>query len=68
MNAPTRLAEVMPQTIEFKLDGKDCKAFDGETIIDAAARHGVYIPHLCYSAGLRADGNCRACVDRKSVV
>ena len=62
MNAPTRLAEVMPQTIEFKLDGKDCKAFDGETIIDAAARHGVDIPHLCYSAGLRADGNCRACV------
>ena len=62
MNAPTRLAEVMPQTIDFKLDGKDCKAFDGETIIDAAARHGVDIPHLCYSEGLRADGNCRACV------
>ena len=62
MNAPTRLAEVMPQTIEFKLDGKDCKAFEGETIIDAAARHGVDIPHLCYSPGLRADGNCRACV------
>ncbi len=62
MNAPTRLAEVMPQTIEFTLDGKSCKAFDGETIIDAAARHGVDIPHLCYSEGLRADGNCRACV------
>ena len=62
MNAPTRLAEVMPQTIEFMLDGKSCKAFDGETIIDAAARHGVDIPHLCYKPGYRADGNCRACV------
>ena len=62
MNAPTRLAEVMPQTIDFKLDGQACKAFEGESIIDAAARHGVDIPHLCYSPGLRADGNCRACV------
>jgi hypothetical protein len=33
----------------------------GETIL-AAQRHGVEIPHLCYSDGLRPDGNCRACV------
>ncbi|MCB1892735.1 MAG: (2Fe-2S)-binding protein, partial [Rhodocyclaceae bacterium] len=25
-------------------------------------RHGVDIPHLCWKDGLRADGNCRACV------
>ena len=34
----------------------------GETILQAAARHGVEIPHLCYQEGLRPDGNCRACV------
>ena len=62
MNAPSRLAEVTPQTIEFKLDGKTVHAFEGETIFKVAERHGIAIPHLCYKDGYRADGNCRACV------
>ncbi|WP_341907080.1 formate dehydrogenase subunit alpha [Polaromonas sp. YR568] len=62
MNAPTRIEEVALQTVEFKLDGKTVQAFEGETILKAAERNGVCIPHLCYKDGLRADGNCRACV------
>ena len=62
MNAPARLAEVTPKTVEFKLDGQTIHAHDGETIFKAAQRHGVDIPHLCYKDGYRADGNCRACV------
>ncbi|MES2975759.1 MAG: formate dehydrogenase subunit alpha [Pseudomonadota bacterium] len=62
MNAPAQRAEVMPQTIEFKLDGKTAIAFEGETILQAASRHGVEIPRLCYKDGYRPDGNCRACV------
>ena len=62
MNAPTKMAEVLPQTIEFKLDGRAVHAFEGETILKAAQRHGIDIPHLCYKDGLRPDGNCRACV------
>jgi formate dehydrogenase major subunit len=50
------------ETIDFKLNGETISAFAGETIIQAAARHGVDIPHLCYKEGYRADGNCRACV------
>ena len=62
MNAPTRMNEVTPQTVEFKLDQKTIHAFEGETIFKAAKRHGIDIPHLCYKDGYRADGNCRACV------
>jgi formate dehydrogenase major subunit len=62
MNAPGKLAEVTLPTVEFALDGKTLHAFEGETIFKAAERHGVEIPHLCYQDGLRADGNCRACV------
>jgi formate dehydrogenase major subunit len=62
MNAPTKLTELMPALLDFKLDGVAMKAFEGETIIDAAKRHDVDIPHLCYKEGYRADGNCRACV------
>ncbi|HXH03726.1 MAG TPA: formate dehydrogenase subunit alpha [Candidatus Competibacteraceae bacterium] len=49
-------------SIHFTLNGKAIEASPGETIIQAAQRHGVEIPHLCYKEGLRADGNCRACV------
>ena len=62
MNAPTKLVEVTPQVITFLLDGKPVEAFEGESIFKAAERSGVCIPHLCYKDGLRADGNCRACV------
>ena len=62
MNAPTKLVEVLPETVEFKLDGNTVHAYEGETILKAAKRHGIDIPHLCYKDGYRADGNCRACV------
>ena len=62
MNAPTRLSEVAPQTVAFKLNQQTVHAYEGETILKAAQRHGIDIPHLCYKDGLRADGNCRACV------
>ncbi len=62
MNAPTKLNEVTPATVSFTLDQKTIHAFEGETILKAAKRHGIDIPHLCYKDGLRADGNCRACV------
>ncbi len=61
MNAPNKL-EVPQEVIEFTLNGKSVEAFDGESILNAATRAGVAIPHLCYKEGLRADGNCRACV------
>ena len=46
----------------FTLDGRTLDAQPGETILQAAQRHGVEIPHLCYTDGLRPDGNCRACM------
>ncbi|SIP95794.1 NAD-dependent formate dehydrogenase catalytic subunit /NAD-dependent formate dehydrogenase iron-sulfur protein [Aromatoleum tolulyticum] len=48
--------------IRFELDGREIDAVPGESILQAARRAGTDIPHLCYTDGLRADGNCRACV------
>ena len=50
------------ETIDFKLNGETISAFAGETILQAAQRHGTDIPRLCYKEGYRPDGNCRACV------
>src|SRR5450830_40185 len=62
MKAFAKRAEVKLPTLAFKLDNRTLHAFERETILKAAQRHGVDIPHLCYKDGLRADGNCRACV------
>ncbi|MBP6501358.1 MAG: formate dehydrogenase subunit alpha [Rhodoferax sp.] len=62
MNAPATVAAVTPRTITFALDGRSVEAFENESILDAAQRHGIAIPHLCHKDGYRADGNCRACV------
>jgi formate dehydrogenase major subunit len=54
----------MAEPIRFSLDGVEVEAAPGETIWQAANRHGVEIPHLCWlpKPGYRADGNCRACM------
>ena len=62
MNAPAKLSEITVKTVEFKLDQQTVHAYEGESILKAAKRHGIDIPHLCYKDGMRADGNCRACV------
>src|SRR3989344_2987747 len=59
--ARAAIGQAMTMT-SFELDGQPITARPGETILKAAQRHGVEIPHLCYSDGLRPDGNCRACV------
>ena len=58
----TSCATPVEPGVAFELDGQPVTARPGETILKAAQRHGVEIPHLCYSDGLRPDGNCRACV------
>ena len=54
----------MTGEISFTLDGETVGAAPGETIWQVAERHGIAIPHLCYStqATYRADGNCRVCM------
>ena len=49
-------------SVAFQLNGKGVAALPGETIIEAALRDGVDIPHLCHKPGMRPDGNCRACM------
>ena len=50
------------KTVSFSLNGKTIQGYENESILEAARRHDIDIPHLCYKPGMRADGNCRACV------
>jgi formate dehydrogenase major subunit len=49
-------------SVAFTLNGAGIEARAGETIIEVADRLGIEIPRLCYTPGMRPDGNCRACV------
>ena len=50
------------KAVSFSLNGEAIEAYGEETILQAAKRNGVEIPHLCYKEGYRSDGNCRACM------
>ncbi len=46
----------------FKLDDREIPFEKGETIIKAAWRVGVEIPHYCWHPGLSVAANCRMCL------
>ena len=55
-------SEDLSQGTPFTLNSREVVALPGESLLQAAQRQGVEIPHLCHKEGLRPDGNCRACV------
>src|SRR6188508_3203567 len=46
----------------FKLDGQEIPIEPGDTIIRAAWRQGIEIPHYCWHPGLSVAANCRMCL------
>ena len=46
----------------FKIDGKEVPFQDGDTILRAAWRVGIEIPHYCWHPGLSVAANCRMCL------
>lgn len=46
----------------FKLDDREIPFEAGETVIQAAHRAGVDIPHYCWHPGLSIAANCRMCL------
>jgi len=43
------------------IDGQRVPLSEGQTIMDAAAEAGVYIPHLCHNPEFKPHGSCRVC-------
>jgi NADH-quinone oxidoreductase subunit G len=46
----------------IKIDGRDIPFEQGDTIIRAAHRAGIDIPHYCWHPGLSVAANCRMCL------
>lgn len=48
--------------VNLIIDGRKVSIAKGSTILQAAAKAGIDIPHLCYVKGLNDIGACRVCV------
>ena len=46
----------------IKIDGRTVPFEKGDTVIKAAYKAGVDIPHYCWHPGLSAPANCRMCL------
>src|SRR5687767_15286430 len=46
----------------FSLDGRQVEFQPGDTVIAAAHRCGIDIPHYCWHPGLSVAANCRMCL------
>jgi ferredoxin len=48
--------------VRLVIDGKDCAAREGETVLDVARNEGIDIPALCQMEGTAPWGACRLCL------
>ncbi|MFB1008584.1 MAG: 2Fe-2S iron-sulfur cluster-binding protein, partial [Sulfurospirillum sp.] len=44
------------------IDGKQCKATEGEYVLGVARRNGIFIPALCYVTNCSPTLACRLCL------
>lgn len=48
--------------LDIEIDGKKTEVAEGSTVLDAAFKLGIYIPHFCYHKKLSIAANCRMCL------
>lgn len=48
--------------VNLKIDGQKLSVKKGTTLMEAAEKIGINIPHLCYLEGINDIGACRVCV------
>jgi len=44
------------------IDGREVEVPNGATVMDAAHKLGIYVPHFCYHKKLSIAANCRMCL------
>lgn len=50
------------EKVKLIIDGKEIRAAQGTSVLDAALANGIYIPNLCHHPDLFPSGNCRMCI------
>ena len=48
--------------IKLEIDGKNVEVENGATVMEAANKLGIFVPHFCYHKKLSIAANCRMCL------
>ena len=48
--------------LKVSVDGKEVQVAPGATVMDAAHKLGIFVPHFCYHRKLSIAANCRMCL------
>ncbi len=48
--------------VNIKINNIELQVEEGTTVLQAASKNGIYIPHFCYHPALSIAGNCRMCL------
>jgi len=48
--------------ISLEIDGQPVQVDSGATVMDAATKLGIFVPHFCYHKKLSIAANCRMCL------
>ncbi|MBL8510714.1 MAG: NADH-quinone oxidoreductase subunit NuoG, partial [Betaproteobacteria bacterium] len=48
--------------INLEIDGQQVQVDNGATVMDAASKLGIFVPHFCYHKKLSIAANCRMCL------
>ena len=51
-----------PKAVTLEIDGRAVSVAPGATVMDAATKLGIYVPHFCYHRKLSIAANCRMCL------
>jgi NADH-quinone oxidoreductase subunit G len=52
----------MSNLLKLEVDGREIEVPHGTTVMEAANRLGIYVPHFCYHKKLSIAANCRMCL------
>jgi NADH-quinone oxidoreductase subunit G len=52
----------MTAAVKLEIDGRPVEVPGGTTVIEAARRLGIYVPHFCWHPKLTVAANCRMCL------
>lgn len=50
--------------VKITIDGQEINAHRGQTILETAREHNIFIPSLCYHPRISKTGACRICIVR----
>jgi predicted molibdopterin-dependent oxidoreductase YjgC len=58
----SKKGDIVMDTLSLKINNREVQGKKGQTILEVAREHDIYIPSLCYHPRISNTGACRICI------